>query len=185
MGMKLGQICEAPMLLGDEPCALPSGHRGAHQLDDGTEYFTSAHDGTVPQTVRGASSPATPAKAFRPAGIHYVIGPVYSTRAVMTMLRVSRSTVSKRVKDGQLLTLKVKGRSLFPAFQFADQQVRHDVLKIVDELRGVADPFTIAQWLKTPMADDPKVRTPLAALDAGRHQVALRAARRAAARWSA
>lgn len=185
--MKHGQFCEAPTRLGDERCALQSGHRGAHELDDGTEYFASAYDSSCAarQKIGQATGASGPTGPFTPPGIHYVIGPVYSTRALMTMWGVSRSTVNKRVKEGQLLTLKVQGKNLFPAFQFTDQQVRPDVLKIVDELRSVADPFTIAQWLRTPMAEDPKARTPLSALDAGRRQVALKAARRAAVRWSA
>lgn len=188
MRWKQGQDCEAPMLYGDPRCALPSGHRGAHQLDDGTEYFTSDYDTgvarrAVQQAVWNRQRP-THTEPFRQAGANGLIGPVYTTRALMTLMGVSRSTVNRRIKHDRILAIKVQGRNLFPVFQFDEHQVRTDVLKIVDVLRECADPFTIALWLQTPMADDPQVRTPLAALNAGRHRVALNAARRAAARWS-
>src|SRR5699024_9375336 len=43
MEMKQG-VCEAPMRLSAHCCALRAGHRGAHELSDGTEYFTSEFD---------------------------------------------------------------------------------------------------------------------------------------------
>ncbi|QOK22800.1 hypothetical protein IGS73_17490 [Janibacter indicus] len=183
------QPCEAPMLYGVARCAQPSGHRGAHQLEDGTEYFTSDYDtGAACEAIRQGEinrERRLNAEAFQPSGMNVLIGPVHTTRAVMNLMGISRSTVIKRSKDGQVLTIKVKGRNLFPAFQFDDDQVRPDILKIVDALRQCADPTTIALWLQTPIADDAKARTPLAALNAGRHRVALNAARRAAGRWSA
>lgn len=188
MKMKQG-VCEAPMRHSGDRCILRAEHRGAHELSDGTEYFMSDSGGNAASSriwrTAGTAATPSPTKPFIPAGINPVIGPVYSTRALMTMWGVSRSTVSKKAREGRVLAIKVQGRNLFPEFQFDDGQVRPDVMKIVDELRECADPFTIALWLQTPMADDPKTRSPLVALNAGRHRVALNAARRAAARWSA
>lgn len=188
MSGKYGKVCEAPIPHGDPKCALPPGHRGAHQLEDGTEYFASNYDPAVAGMAiwhkewnreRRANN-----EAFQASGIHVLIGPVYTTRAVMRLLSVSRSTVNNRAKEGKFLTIRVPGGNLFPAFQFDDHQVRPDILKILDELRECADPVTVALWLQTPIVDDSKGRTPLAALNAGRHRVALNAARRTAARWS-
>lgn len=180
------EVCEVPMRYSGHRCVLRAGHRGAHELSNGTEYFMSDPETSADRVVRlhpvGSSSIHDLAKPL--PGIKHIIGPVYSTRALMNVLGLSRSTVSKKVKEGRILAIKVQGRNLFPVFQFDNDQVRSDVLKVVDELRECADPFTIALWLQTPIADDPKVRTPLAALNAGRHRVALHAARRAAARWS-
>lgn len=188
MSGKYGKVCEAPIPHGDPKCALPPGHRGAHQLEDGTEYFASDYDTFAAlRAIRHKEwnrQRRTNGEAFQPSGINVLIGPVYTTRAVMRLLGVSRSTVNNRAKEGKILTIRVPGGNLFPAFQFDDHQVRPDILKILDELRGCADPVTVALWLQTPMANDAKARTPLAALNAGRHRVALNAARRAAARWS-
>lgn len=46
MKMKPG-VCEAPMRHSGQRCALRSGHRGAHELNDDTEYFLSEYDGSA------------------------------------------------------------------------------------------------------------------------------------------
>lgn len=113
-----------------------------------------------------------------------IIGPVYSTNALTKMWRITRQGVNKRVKEGQLLGLSVQGKSLFPVFQFDGKRVRKDVLNIVGILRASADPFTIAQWLRTPLAAA-EDRTPLELLDAGEGALVENLAKRNATRWSA
>lgn len=88
------------------------------------------------------------------------------------------------MKEGRLFALHVQGKSLFPVFQFDGRQVRKDVLHIVGILRTSADPFTIAQWLCTPLVEA-EDRTPLGLLDAGEGPLVEKLAKRNAARWSA
>lgn len=113
-----------------------------------------------------------------------IIGPVYSTNALTKMWNITRQGVNKRVKEGRLLTLYVQGKNLFPTFQFDGKRVREDVLHIVDLLRASSDPFTIAQWLRTPLVEA-EGRTPLELLDAGESAQAENLAKRSASRWSA
>lgn len=120
-----------------------------------------------------------------PGEFGQIIGPVYSTQALMTLWDLTRAAVSKRAKEGKVLTLPVEGRNLFPVFQFDRDAVREDVLEVVGVLREVVDPFTIAQWLQTPQADDPDGRTPMELLDIGQKEAVLTAARRTSARWAA
>lgn len=113
-----------------------------------------------------------------------IIGPVYSTSALTTMWGITRQAVSKRAFEGHLFALNVQRRNLFPAFQFDGKRVREDVLHIVSLLRPSADPFNIAQWLRTPLTEA-EGRTPLELLDAGEGPQVENLAKRNAARWSA
>lgn len=113
-----------------------------------------------------------------------IIGPVYSTKALMTMWKITRQGVSKRVREGRLFVLTVQGRTLFPAFQFDGKRVREDVLHLVGILHASADPFTVAQWLRTPLVEAGD-RTPLELLDAGEKALAENLAKRNVSRWSA
>lgn len=113
-----------------------------------------------------------------------IVGPVYSTKALTTMWGITRAAVSKRAAEGRLFALRVQKRNLFPAFQFDGKRVREDVLHIVGLLRSSADPFTIAQWLRTPLVEA-EDRTPLELLDAGQRALAENLAKRSASRWSA
>lgn len=113
-----------------------------------------------------------------------IIGPVYSTKALMTMWGITRQGVSKRVREGRLFVLTVQGRTLFPAFQFNGKRVREDVLRIADILRVSADAFTIAQWMRTPLVEAGD-RTPIELLDADETGLVDNLAKRSASRWSA
>lgn len=113
-----------------------------------------------------------------------IIGPVYSTNALMKMWNITRQGVSKRVNEGHLFALYVQGKNLFPVFQFDGKRVREDVLHIINLLRASADPFSVAQWLRTPLTDA-EDRTPLELLDAGESALVENLAKRNAARWSA
>jgi hypothetical protein len=113
-----------------------------------------------------------------------MIGPVYSTNALMTMWGITRRGVNKLVADERLFALSVRKRNLFPEFQFAGNRVRDDVLHIVNLLRTSSDPFTIAQWLRTPLVEA-EDRTPLELLDAGETALVEDSAKGVASRWSA
>lgn len=113
-----------------------------------------------------------------------IIGPVYSTRSLMAMWDITRAAVSKKVAEANLFALKVQGQNLFPAFQFDGNLVRRDVLHLVNLLRGSADAFAIAQWLRTPL-NEAADRTPLELLDSGEGDLAEEMAKRSASRWSA
>lgn len=112
-----------------------------------------------------------------------LIGPVYSTKALMKMWGMTRAGVSKRVSDGKLLALKVEGENLFPLFQFSGDEIRDDVLALARILRPEVDPFTIAQWLLTPLSEFDG-RTTMQLLDEGNRNWAEQAAKRAARRWA-
>nr|WP_245579870.1 hypothetical protein [Brevibacterium album] len=88
-----------------------------------------------------------------PGAYGRIIGPVYSTRALEAMWGMTRAAISQKVRTGKLLALKVKGRSLFPVFQFDGERVRADVIEIVQELEGAVDAFTIAQWMRSPLSE--------------------------------
>ena len=118
-----------------------------------------------------------------PGAFGRLIGPVYSTKALTTMWRITRAGVSKRVRDGRVLALKVEGENLFPLFQFDGTRIRGDVIDLVNQLKPVTDPFTIAQWLRTPLSDHDGL-TAIELLDSD-PDTARTAAEHAAARWSA
>ncbi|SDS21750.1 Protein of unknown function [Brevibacterium sandarakinum] len=112
-----------------------------------------------------------------------IVGPLYTTKALTVMWNIGRAAISKRVAENKLLALKVEGDNLFPIFQFDGKMIRDDVMEIVQILRASVDPFTIAQWLRTPVLelDD---QTPLDLLDVGNKAAAVRIAKRTAARWA-
>lgn len=114
-----------------------------------------------------------------------LIGPVYTTKALATMWNITRAAISKKAKAGNLLTLKVAGENLVPVFQFHGREVRAEVQDLVSTLQPVSDPFTIAAWLRTPLADEPNGRTPLQLLDDGEQHAAQQEAARVRADWAA
>ena len=115
-----------------------------------------------------------------------LIGPVYSTKALEAMWSVTRAAVSKKVRDKRIFALKVSGASIFPLFQFDGIDVRQDILEVVRLLEDVGiDNWTIAAWLRTPVASDEAGRTPIGLLDAGQSEVVTVAARRLGERWAA
>lgn len=120
-----------------------------------------------------------------PGAFSKIIGPVYSTRALTSLWRVSREAVSKRARNGGLLVLKVEGENLFPVFQFDGAEVRQDVMAVVKAFGEHVDPFTIAQWLNTRQVSDGARRTPIEMLDSGAFNEVVSAARVASARWAA
>lgn len=136
-----------------------------------------------PDAVSDQMALMVPEPKLSPYG--QLIGPVYSTKVLTAMWDVTRAAISKKAKAGNLLTLKIAGKNLFPIFQFDDREVRSDVLSLVNALQPATDPFTIAAWLRTPLADDPSGRSPLMLLDDGEIAVAHRAAARVAAGWAA
>jgi hypothetical protein len=104
------------------------------------------------------------------------VGPVYS-RAALEKMKIDPAKTA-------LLTVAVEGQEFYPVLQFNGRNVRQDVLGIVDILAEAADSWTIAVWLRTPMAGDPQGRTFLELLDAGEFEVVVAHARDAAGRWS-
>lgn len=70
-------------------------------------------------------------------------------------------------------------------FQFKGDKVRDDVKQVIDILRSVAGPLTIAQWIMTPCSSDPENRTYLEMLDAGGLMAVKDHARQTASRWAA
>lgn len=125
------------------------------------------------------------AAALPSKGLGEIVGPVYATSALQRWWGHSRENVSKKARRGKLLALKVDGENLFPAFQFTDDfQVREDVMEVVTVFQGVVSPFTIAQWLATPVVDDVHGRTPVELLDSGAREDVMDRARLLSETWA-
>lgn len=116
-----------------------------------------------------------------------VIGPFYDAASLATWRGVSRQAISKASTKGDLIGLKIgDGSRIFPSFQFGPSGASlprlREVLALLDPDR--IDPWGSAMWLNTP-ADEFGGTTAAEALRDGRHDLVLRAARRAADAWLA
>ncbi|MCJ1715486.1 hypothetical protein [Curtobacterium sp. VKM Ac-2922] len=116
-----------------------------------------------------------------------LIGPFYDASSLASWRGVTRQAISKASTKGDLLGLKIgDGSRIFPSFQFGPSGAPlphlRQVLALLDPDR--IDPWGSALWLNT-VADEFGGTTAAQALRAGRHDVVLRAARRAAHAWLA
>lgn len=112
-----------------------------------------------------------------------IIGPVYSTQALMLMWQIDVVDVARLSANDDLLALKVQGEYLCPLFQFDGSAVRADIMAIVKILRSSADPFTIAQWLRIPIVEA-GCQTPIDMLDSGERTAVELLAMGNANRWT-
>lgn len=137
------------------------------------------------------SNPAMdPESIFTEVGPHaadgqfgQIIGPVYSTQVLMVMWQIDVVDVARLSANYDLLALKVQGEYLCPQFQFDGSAVRADIMAIVKILRSSADPFTIAQWLRTPIVEA-GCQTPIDMLDSGERRAVELLAMGNANRWA-
>ena len=115
-----------------------------------------------------------------------MIGPVYSTGGVQSVLGISRQQVADRRTRGTIIAGRTEeGRWLYPVFQFDGGAARADVREVLDVLRtSPDDPWTMA--LRFAVAtSDLGGRSPMQRLDAGERDVVHDLARRTASRWAA
>lgn len=116
-----------------------------------------------------------------------LIGPFYDTPTLAAWRGVTRQALSKATAKRDLIGLKIGDGSLvFPSFQFGATGAAlphlRQVLALVDPDR--IDPWGSALWLNTE-ADEFGGTTAAEALRAGREDLVLAAARRAAHAWAA
>lgn len=112
-----------------------------------------------------------------------IIGPVYSTKVLMAMWQIDDVDIVRLSTNDELLALKVQEEYLCPQFQFEGSTVRADVMAIVKILRSSTDPFTIAQWLRTPIVGA-GCQTPIDMLDSGERRAVELLAMGNADRWA-
>lgn len=117
-----------------------------------------------------------------------VIGPVYTAHGVARRLGISRHAVAQRARRKTLLSVVTSDNVvLYPAFQFAGDQVDPAVTAVLLEFRACpVDCWTVAAWFGVP---EPALKglTPRQWLADPHRDVTLvqRLAAEAAARWSA
>jgi hypothetical protein len=113
-----------------------------------------------------------------------IVGPCFGTASLATELGVSRSAVSRAARELRLLRLPTPERvMLYPAFQLHQGSPVAGLQQVLQALRqGVADPWTWAQWLNTPLAHR---ASNIQRLRDGQQEDVLRLARQDAAAWAA
>lgn len=118
-----------------------------------------------------------------------VVGPCYTSGSLQRELGVERGAISKAVKERRALRLPTAdGDNLYPAFQVRNHRLVPGLNKVLPVLQsGIDDPWTWAQWLNAPLADDNGQDLPRAIdlLAAGELDAVLNEARHDAAAWAA
>ena len=124
-----------------------------------------------------------------------LVGPCYTSGSLQRELNMGRAGVSKAVRDSRLLRLvTADGRNVYPAFQVVDGALVGGMREVLGALcRGIADPWTWAQWLIAAVpdrsvgatTDDLPPRRNIDRLISGDVEGVVRAAERTAASWAA
>lgn len=91
-----------------------------------------------------------------------IVGPCYTTASIARALGWTEAKVNEAAASLALLRLTTSdGVDLYPAFQVQDGEPQRDLADVLRVLRtGVDDPWTWAQWLNTPLADEDGVEQP-------------------------
>lgn len=91
-----------------------------------------------------------------------IVGPCYTSASLARTLGWTESKVTEAAESLALLRLTTSdGVDLYPAFQVQDGEPQRDLADVLRVLRtGVDDPWTWAQWLNTPLADEDGVEQP-------------------------
>ncbi|PZU04715.1 MAG: hypothetical protein DI630_00955 [Gordonia sp. (in: high G+C Gram-positive bacteria)] len=116
-----------------------------------------------------------------------LIGPFYDTSGLTQWWGVSRQAVAKSVAAGTIIACRLDGGGwVYPTWQFTDSGTVHpDLITLWSTLRGAADPWTCATWLRSPQSDLDD-RTAVDWVVAGHPlEPALKLARADAQRWAA
>jgi hypothetical protein len=80
-----------------------------------------------------------------------VLGPVYSTAQVKSLLGGSRQAVNDRVRRRTLLALRTTDDHLvYPSFQFEGTKVLPGLAEVLQAVGDVVDNWTLASWLVAP-----------------------------------
>jgi hypothetical protein len=111
-----------------------------------------------------------------------LVGPCFTTKALVRRLGISRQAISQAVAKHTLLRVVTADKvALFPAFQFDGHFGRMPGMKAVLDIlaEAVDDPWTWVWWLNTPLDG----RTLVEALWAGEVDAVLEEARDAVNSW--
>lgn len=121
-----------------------------------------------------------------------IVGPCYTSGSLQQEWGRGRAAVSKAVAELRLLRLcTADGLTVYPAFQIVDGSLVRGMREVLTELRrGIDDEWSWAQWLNTPVPDNPSDaasarRRNIDRMIAGEVGSVVKAAERTAASWSA
>lgn len=95
--------------------------------------------------------------AVAPVLWRLALGDLWETRQVVDLLGVSRQAIHQRVRNGSMLGLRSRGKTLFPVWQFDFDH--HDVRPIVPALLAAfraaseVEPWVVASWATTPQPE--------------------------------
>ena len=116
-----------------------------------------------------------------------LVGPFYDTTGLAQWRGVSRQAINKAVAAGTVIACQRDGGQwVYPTWQFTDTRTVHPhLITLWSTLRGAADPWTCAIWLRSPQ---PQLGDRSAAdwvIDGQPLDPALMLARADAQRWAA
>jgi hypothetical protein len=87
-----------------------------------------------------------------------IVGPVYNTSQLATILETSRQAISDRVKRGTLLGLRTADhRVVYPLFQFRGREVIAGLSDVLKLTKDKVDDWTLASWLMAPQSNNKSV----------------------------
>ncbi len=87
-----------------------------------------------------------------------IVGPVYVTSQLETILETSRQAINARVKRGTLLGLHTSDRRIvYPLFQFRGREVIAGLSDVLKLTKDKVDDWTLASWLVVPQSNNKSV----------------------------
>lgn len=117
-------------------------------------FAAAAAAGVPAETFADVEAIADAMSAALPSAHVYdrVVGPFYDTAGLTRWWRVSRQAVSKKVATNAVIACRLEdGQWVYPTWQFTDSGAVHPALvEVWRILRGGADAWTCALWLRTP-----------------------------------
>ncbi|MFD4779749.1 hypothetical protein ACFWNH_02040 [Rhodococcus qingshengii] len=84
-----------------------------------------------------------------------LVGPFYDTTGLTQWRNMSRQGINKAVAAGSLIACRLDGGQwVYPTWQFTDSgSVHQHLITLWTTLRGAADPWTCAIWLRSPQSE--------------------------------
>ncbi|MDG3010695.1 hypothetical protein G4X40_11095 [Rhodococcus sp. D2-41] len=116
-----------------------------------------------------------------------LVGPFYDTSGLTRWWGISRQSVNKSVAAGSVIACRLDdGQWVYPTWQFtAAATVHPHLITLWKALRGAADPWTCAVWLRSPQAELGDRSVADWVISGEPVEAALELARADVARWSA
>ncbi|WP_430332606.1 hypothetical protein [Rhodococcus sp. ACT016] len=117
-------------------------------------FEAAAAAGVPAETFADVEAIADAMSAALPASHVYdrIVGPFYDTAGLTRWWRVSRQAVAKKVATNAVIACRLEdGQWVYPTWQFTGSGAVHPALvEVWRLLRGAADAWTCALWLRTP-----------------------------------